>query len=74
MDILGKAVDMLNDPKGGVIQSAHDAWDSRAKSMEDQIQKDTDRVTAYSDSLRKTFTAMDSTVAAYKAQLAQLTG
>jgi flagellar hook-associated protein 2 len=72
MDMLGKAVDTLNDPKGGVIQSAHDSWDSRAKSMEDQVQKDTDRVTAYSDSLRKTFTAMDTTVAAYKAQLAQL--
>lgn len=74
MDLLGKAVDALNDPKGGVIQSAHDSWDSRAKSLEDQIAKENDRVTAYADSLRKTFTAMDTAVAAYKAQLTQLGG
>lgn len=74
MDLLGKAVDALNDPKGGVIQSAHDSWDSRAKTLEDQVSKDNDRVTAYADSLRKTFTAMDTAVAAYKAQLTQLGG
>jgi flagellar hook-associated protein 2 len=74
MDLLGKAVDALNDPKGGVIQSAHDSWDSRSKTLEDQIAKEQDRVTAYADSLRKTFTAMDTAVAAYKAQLTQLGG
>ena len=74
MDLLGKAVDALNDPNGGVIQAAHDSWDSRAKSLEDQISKEEDRVTAYADSLRKTFTAMDTAVAAYKAQLTQLGG
>jgi flagellar hook-associated protein 2 len=74
MDLLGKAADALNDPNGGVIQSAHDSWDSRAKTLEDTISKEEDRVTAYSDQLRKTFTAMDTTVAAYKAQLTQLGG
>ncbi|HVW23877.1 MAG TPA: flagellar filament capping protein FliD [Polyangiaceae bacterium] len=74
MDLLGKAVDALNDPNGGVIQSAHDSWDSRAKSLEDNISKEEDRVTAYGDQLRKTFTAMDTAVAAYKAQLTQLGG
>ncbi len=74
MDLLGKAVDALNDPKGGIIQSAQDSWDSRAKQLDDQIAKETDRVTAYSDQLRKTFTAMDTAVAAYKAQLSQLGG
>jgi flagellar hook-associated protein 2 len=74
MDLLGKAVDRLNDPKSGAIQTAHDAFDTRAKTLEDQIAKEQDRVTAYSDSLRKTFTAMDSAVAAYKAQLTQLGG
>jgi flagellar hook-associated protein 2 len=74
MDLLGKAVDALNDPNGGVIQSAHDSWDSRAKTLEDQVSKEEDRVTAYADSLRKTFTAMDTAVAAYKAQLTQLGG
>lgn len=74
MDLLGGAADALNDPKGGVIQSAHDAFDSRAKSLEDQVAREQDRVDAYAESLRKQFTAMDSAVAAYKAQLSQLGG
>jgi flagellar hook-associated protein 2 len=74
MDILGKAVDNLNDTKNGVIQSGHDAYDTRAKTLEDQIAKAQDRVQAYSDNLRKQFNAMDTAVAAYKAQLAQLGG
>jgi flagellar hook-associated protein 2 len=74
MDLLGKAVDNLNDTKNGVIQSGHDAFDTRAKTLENQVAKAQDRVQAYSDNLRKQFNAMDTAVAAYKAQLAQLGG
>jgi flagellar hook-associated protein 2 len=74
MDILGKAVDAMNDTKHGVIQAGHDAFDLRGKTLEAQIAKAQDRVQAYSDNLRKQFNAMDTAVAAYKAQLAQLGG
>jgi flagellar hook-associated protein 2 len=72
MSALAKVIDDVTDPKHGAISAAKDGFDNRAKTLEDHIAASQDRLTTYTENLRKQLNAMDTQVAGYQAQLSQL--
>lgn len=56
----------------GVIAVRKESLEANAKRLEDQIAREEARLVSMEERLRKTFTAMDSTVGAYQAQLQSL--
>jgi flagellar hook-associated protein 2 len=72
MAAISDVIDDVTDPAHGALLVARDSFDARAKRMEDHIASSQTRLQAYSDQLRKQFTAMDTEVAGYQSQLSAL--
>jgi flagellar hook-associated protein 2 len=71
MDTLSSLVKGMTQ-SGGVIDARKEALESRAKSLRERADREEDRLNRYADTLRKQFTAMDTTVASNNSQLEYL--
>lgn len=72
MDVLSGVVDGFSQ-SNGTLATRKEALEARAKSLRASADREQTRLDRYADSLRKQFTAMDSTVAGNNAQLNYLT-
>jgi flagellar hook-associated protein 2 len=72
MDVLGEMIQGLSAEGTGVLALRKEALESRAKSMNERVNREQDRLDRYADMLRKQFTRMDTTVSANNAQLSYL--
>jgi flagellar hook-associated protein 2 len=72
MDIMSDLVKGMT-AAGGTVALRQDSLTSRAKSLRDQAGREQDRLDRYAETLRKQFTAMDTTVATNQSLLSYLT-
>jgi flagellar hook-associated protein 2 len=72
MDIMSDLVKGMT-AAGGTVALRSDSLTSRAKSLRDQAGREQDRLSRYGETLRKQFTAMDTTVAGNQSLLSYLT-
>jgi flagellar hook-associated protein 2 len=62
-DVLRDVVTAFTQSGTGLIASRQETMNNRAKSLQQRIDNEEDRLTRYADALRKQFTVMDGTVA-----------
>ncbi|MGE0325194.1 MAG: flagellar filament capping protein FliD [Polyangiaceae bacterium] len=72
MDAMSSLMEDLVSPDSGALTARKEGLESEKTRLEDQAEKEQARLDRYAETLRKQFTAMDSTVASYNAQLAYL--
>ncbi|MEZ4369982.1 MAG: flagellar filament capping protein FliD [Polyangiaceae bacterium] len=72
MDAMSSLMEDLVSPDSGALTARKEGLESEKTRLEDQADKEQARLDRYAETLRKQFTAMDSTVASYNAQLAYL--
>jgi len=73
MSIVSNAVDVFTKTGSGLIAGRTDAMTATVKRLQDRIDAEEVRINRYADQLRKQFTAMDQSVAAWNAQSTYLT-
>lgn len=73
MSIVSNAVDVFTKTGTGLIAGRTDALNAAAKRLQARIDAEEVRINRYADQLRKQFTAMDTSVAAWNAQGTYLT-
>jgi flagellar hook-associated protein 2 len=71
MDVVSELTKGMTSSKGSVSLRS-DSLSARAKSLRDAADRENTRLNRYADSLRKQFTAMDSTVAGNNAQMSYI--
>jgi flagellar hook-associated protein 2 len=71
MDVLSGVVENFTQANG-TLTARKESLETRAKSLRSSADREQTRLDRYADSLRKQFTAMDSTVAGNNAQLSYL--
>ncbi|MCA9628870.1 MAG: flagellar filament capping protein FliD [Myxococcales bacterium] len=74
MDAMSDLMEGLVEPDSGALTARKEGLEAETKRLQEQADKEQERLDRYSETLRKQFTAMDSTVASYNAQLAYLIG
>lgn len=72
MDLISNLMDGLVEPESGALTARKEGLEAERKRLEEQTDKEQERLDRYAETLRKQFTAMDSSVASYNAQLAYL--
>lgn len=69
MDFMRDVVKTFVAPSTGMLALKGETLESRAKTLDDQVEREETRLDRYADSLRRQFTQMDGVVSAYNAQL-----
>jgi flagellar capping protein FliD len=64
MDLLNELATSVAERGKGSIAIRQQALETRSKSLNEQADRESERLDRYADALRKQFTAMDSRVAA----------
>jgi flagellar hook-associated protein 2 len=72
MDVVSELTKNMTSSKG-TVSLRSDSLSARAKSLRDAADRENNRLNRYADSLRKQFTAMDTTVAGNNAQMTYIT-
>jgi flagellar hook-associated protein 2 len=73
MDIVRDMVTGFTDPTKGLLEMREEGLQSRAKSLDDRVGREQERLDRYAEMLRKQFTAMDGVVAGNYSTLDYLT-
>ena len=68
MSIVSNAVDVFTKSGTGLMASRSDAMTAATKRLQSRIDREEIRINRFADQLRKQFTTMDTTVAAWNAQ------
>lgn len=72
MDAMSTLMEDLVAPESGALTARKEGLEAEKTRLQEQADKEQERLDRYAETLRKQFTAMDSTVASYNAQLAYL--
>jgi flagellar hook-associated protein 2 len=72
MDVVSTAVDAFTKAGTGMMAIRSDAMTATTKRLQDRIDREEIRINRYAEQLRKQFTQMDTTVAAWNAQSSYL--
>jgi flagellar hook-associated protein 2 len=73
MDIVRDMVTGFTEPGKGLLELREESLGSRAKSLDDRVSREQERLDRYAEMLRKQFTAMDGVVAGNYSTLDYLT-
>jgi flagellar hook-associated protein 2 len=67
-DVMRELADSFTAPSSGLLATRKTGLEGRAKLLESRVDSEQARLDRYADSLRRQFTAMDTTVSRYRSQ------